>query len=211
MGQRIRDEILYVQQRNGAKVAFGSKIVLLSITSREVDFVHVQGGMMEEWHQKLHNNTSPDDVVICEALINFIQANMDITRYWQTLQVRSYTSCTDLALQCPLLDEVLIYQAANISKERLASFDRPIVSEPAFKPEQSPQLVKDLQSYLVTLKAVHSGADLQAAAAAVLGYKHESVKGRSIHIDPLPNVATPRLQAILETALQVPCNQSESL
>ncbi|MFS7950736.1 putative alpha-glucan, water dikinase [Helianthus anomalus] len=22
--------------------------------------------MMEEWHQKLHNNTSSDDVVICE-------------------------------------------------------------------------------------------------------------------------------------------------
>ena len=24
--------------------------------------------MMEEWHQKLHNNTSPDDVVICQVL-----------------------------------------------------------------------------------------------------------------------------------------------
>lgn len=23
---------------------------------------------MEEWHQKLHNNTSPDDVVICQVL-----------------------------------------------------------------------------------------------------------------------------------------------
>lgn len=27
-----------------------------------------KGGMMEEWHQKLHNNTSPDDVVICQVL-----------------------------------------------------------------------------------------------------------------------------------------------
>lgn len=26
-----------------------------------------KGGMMEEWHQKLHNNTSPDDVVICQV------------------------------------------------------------------------------------------------------------------------------------------------
>ena len=104
------------------------------------------------------------------------------------------------------MDKISIDQAANISRERLASFDRPIVSEPAFKPEQCPQLLKDLQSYLVTLKAVHSGADLQAAAAAVLGYEQESVKGRSIRIDPLPNVATPRLQAILETALQVPDN-----
>lgn len=23
---------------------------------------------MEEWHQKLHNNTSPDDVVICQVM-----------------------------------------------------------------------------------------------------------------------------------------------
>lgn len=22
---------------------------------------------MEEWHQKLHNNSSPDDVIICEV------------------------------------------------------------------------------------------------------------------------------------------------
>lgn len=26
-----------------------------------------KGGMMEEWHQKLHNNSSPDDVIICEV------------------------------------------------------------------------------------------------------------------------------------------------
>ena len=42
---------------------------------------------MEEWHQKLHNNTSPDDVVICEALIAYIEADLDIARYWSTLQV----------------------------------------------------------------------------------------------------------------------------
>lgn len=27
-----------------------------------------KGGMMEEWHQKLHNNTSPDDVAICQVI-----------------------------------------------------------------------------------------------------------------------------------------------
>lgn len=26
-----------------------------------------KGGIMEQWHQKLHNNTSPDDVVICQV------------------------------------------------------------------------------------------------------------------------------------------------
>ena len=44
VGQRIRDEILVIQRANNC-----------------------MGGMMEQWHQKLHNNTSPDDVVICEV------------------------------------------------------------------------------------------------------------------------------------------------
>lgn len=47
----------------------------------------MQGGMMEEWHQKLHNNTSPDDVVICQALIAYIDAGLDISAYWATLKV----------------------------------------------------------------------------------------------------------------------------
>jgi len=44
--------------------------------------------MMEEWHQKLHNNTSPDDVIICQALIAYVQNYLDIIQYWQTLQVQ---------------------------------------------------------------------------------------------------------------------------
>ncbi|CAL8469831.1 g9373 [Coccomyxa elongata] len=154
VGQRIRDEILTVQSNNGAK-----------------------GGMMEEWHQKLHNNTSPDDVVICQALLAYIDAGLDISAYWTTLQ------------------------AANITKERLAGFDRPIVSEPKFSKEQCPGLTRDLTAYLHTLKAVHSGADLQAAAASVLGYKQPSVKGKAILVEPVPNVATPEFSELLHDAL----------
>ena len=46
-----------------------------------------------------------------------------------------------------------MFQAANITKERLASFDRPIRSEPSFKPEQKEGLLRDLTNYLQTLKA----------------------------------------------------------
>ena len=42
---------------------------------------------MEEWHQKLHNNTSPDDVIICQALIDYIDSGLDISAYWATLKV----------------------------------------------------------------------------------------------------------------------------
>ena len=47
----------------------------------------------------------------------------------------------------------LLVQAANITKERLASFDRPIKSEPSFKPDQQQGLLQDLTNYLQTLKA----------------------------------------------------------
>ena len=47
-GQRVRDEILHIMHRNHIKEASGT--------------------FMEEWHQKLHNNTTPDDVVICDGL-----------------------------------------------------------------------------------------------------------------------------------------------
>jgi hypothetical protein len=31
---------------------------------------------MEEWHQKLHNNTTPDDVPICKAYIAFLEVGV---------------------------------------------------------------------------------------------------------------------------------------
>lgn len=36
---------------------------------------------MEEWHQKLHNNTSPDDVVICQVILEFYELS------WPSLEL----------------------------------------------------------------------------------------------------------------------------
>lgn len=47
---------------------------------------------MEEWHQKLHNNTSPDDVVICQALLAYIDSGLDISAYWATLKVLAHAT-----------------------------------------------------------------------------------------------------------------------
>lgn len=52
-GQAIRDEILDIMHKHHIK---------------EVK----QGNFYEEWHQKLHNNTTPEDIPICEAVIKFI-------------------------------------------------------------------------------------------------------------------------------------------
>ncbi|GIL79977.1 hypothetical protein Vretifemale_9209, partial [Volvox reticuliferus] len=154
VGQRIRDEILAIQQRNGCK-----------------------GGMMEEWHQKLHNNTSPDDVIICKALLDYIAAGLDITVYWRTLT------------------------SAGITAQRLASFDRPITSEPRFGGQQAAGLQADLTAYMQTLQAVHGGDDLSSAVNNVLGYEETDMKGKRIVVPPVPNVATPTLERHLRALL----------
>ena len=45
---------------------------------------------MEEWHQKLHNNTSPDDVVICEVgqLLAVADPKPYPTRWWNLAKPR---------------------------------------------------------------------------------------------------------------------------
>ena len=156
VGQRIRDEILAVQQKNNCK-----------------------GGMMEEWHQKLHNNTSPDDVPICEALLKYIASDCDISVYWAHLH------------------------SNGITAERMAAYDRKICSEPKFSRDQYEGLTTDLTEYLRTLKAVHSGADLDSAAEACLGYHQDACKGKEINIPPIHEVASERLEELLDAAREL--------
>ena len=63
--QAVRDEILNIMHRNN----IGEK----------------RGTWMEDWHQKLHNNTTPDDVAICEAFIKFLESGGDNGAYWSVL------------------------------------------------------------------------------------------------------------------------------
>ncbi|KAK3416768.1 hypothetical protein EUGRSUZ_H02531 [Eucalyptus grandis] len=155
VGQRIRDEILVIQRNNNCK-----------------------GGMMEEWHQKLHNNTSPDDVVICQALIDYIENDFDIGVYWKTLNEN------------------------GITKERLLSYDRAIHSEPNLGRDQKDGLLRDLGHYMRTLKAVHSGADLESAIANCMGYKAEGQGFMvGVHINSIPGLPSgfpELLQFVLE-------------
>jgi len=81
-GQQIRDEILNIMHRN--------------------DIKEVSGIWMEEWHQKLHNNTTPDDIVICEAYLAFTRADGDVGEYWRVLG------------------------EGGVTRDRLESFERPI-------------------------------------------------------------------------------------
>lgn len=124
-GQKVRDEILNIMHRHHIK--------------------EVHGHFMEEWHQKLHNNTTPDDVVICEAYLAFLNSNGDLGQFYDTLS------------------------RGGVSRERLQGFERPIHTDPEFYPDKRDGLSRDFEHFLRVLKSVHSGTDLDTAAGAVRG------------------------------------------
>ena len=118
-GQRVRDQILEIMHRHRIK--------------------EVTGHFMEEWHQKLHNNTTPDDIAICEAYLAFLRSGGDVSVFYGELE------------------------RAGVTRERLRSFDRPIVSEPDFPSHLRDGLIHDFESFLKTLRSVHDGTDLESA------------------------------------------------
>lgn len=124
-GQRVRDEILQIMHRNNIK--------------------EVRGLFMEEWHQKLHNNTTPDDVVICEAFLAFLKNNGDKKLFYQTLE------------------------QGGVTRERLQSFERPIKTDPEYWADKKDALVGEFGNFLRILKSVHSGTDLESAVGAARG------------------------------------------
>ena len=97
---------------------------------------------MEQWHQKLHNNTTPDDIVICEAFLAFLEANGDQNQYDATLK------------------------AGGVTKKRLESLERPINTRPEWHPHLKDGLIHDFNQHLILLKSVHSGTDLATAINA---------------------------------------------
>ncbi|KAK1867078.1 hypothetical protein I4F81_009588 [Pyropia yezoensis] len=132
LGQRIRDDILVILRNNRG---WG------------------HGSMMEQWHQKLHNNTSPDDVHICNALLAGWHSSGDRTSaYWST-----------------------IYHF-GLTRERLASYEQPITSEPDWPMHCRDAMIGDLSNYLGVLKAVHFGTDLNSMVGRVQGYLDDGTR-----------------------------------
>ena len=125
-GQRIRDQILEVMHKNGLK--------------------EIHGTYYEQWHQKLHNNTTPDDIGICKAIIAFNETQ-DMNKYWEVLN------------------------AHGITRERLESFDRPITCEPFAVPHALP----DFYDYLKLLKSVHESTDLVSNVEHVRPFASQEV------------------------------------
>ncbi|GFH33737.1 carbohydrate-Binding Module Family 45 protein, partial [Haematococcus lacustris] len=65
---------------------------------------------LEQWHQKLHTNTTPDDIAIVEAYLAFLHsANPD--DFWRVL-----------------------WDVGRLSRDDLAKFDKPITAFPMHLP-----------------------------------------------------------------------------
>ncbi len=133
-GQKVRDEILNIMHRHHIK--------------------EVHGHFLEEWHQKLHNNTTPDDIVICEAYLAFLHSDGDLEKFYATLE------------------------RGGVSRARLRSFERPIRTDPEFYPDKRGGLSWDFEHFLHILKSVHSGTDLDTAAGAARGVLDDALNGR---------------------------------
>jgi alpha-glucan,water dikinase len=131
-GQRVRDGILEIMHRHHLK--------------------EVAGHFLEEWHQKLHNNTTPDDVVVCEAYLEFLRSNGDPSVFYK------------------------VCEAAGVSRERLLGFDRPIRSQPDFIPHLRDALVHDFGEFLGVLRKVHSASDLGTSLQAAREFLDEPTR-----------------------------------
>ncbi|GLC33353.1 hypothetical protein PLESTB_000342400 [Pleodorina starrii] len=155
-GQKIRDEILHIMHRN-------------HIPERK-------GLWMEEWHQKLHNNTTPDDVHICEAYLAFLESGGNLGAYWRVLS------------------------DAGITRQRLESFDRAITLEPEYYGDKREALIRDFRNYLGILKAVHSGADLSASASAAGNRIPGGARGYLAYV--LSHVGDSQILPLLEACVE---------
>jgi len=116
-GQAIRDEILHIMHRHHLPES--------------------KGTFMEEWHQKLHNNSTPDDIIICQAYLAFLHSGGRQDEFWRVLQEN------------------------GLDRDRLRGYERAIHTDPQFYGDKKDGLIHDFNNYLRILKNVHAGADLE--------------------------------------------------
>jgi alpha-glucan,water dikinase len=116
-GDDIRMGILHIMRDNGI---------------REGHRPGIECNFLESWHQKLHTNTTPEDITICEAYLAFLESG-DMGEFWR-----------------------VAWDNGRVTPESLATMDHPIQATPI----HLPQLIGPMKHYLWILKTTHAGADL---------------------------------------------------
>ncbi|KAF8071284.1 R1 [Scenedesmus sp. PABB004] len=126
-GDDIRMGILHIMRENGIKEG------------------HRPGHdepFLEQWHQKLHQNTTPEDVTICEAYLAFLHSGSH-DDYWRVL-----------------------WENGRITREHLEGMHIPLKAWP----QHLPHMINPMKGYLWTLKTCHAGADMDTAAEMAKGH-----------------------------------------
>ncbi|KAL8455396.1 hypothetical protein Emag_000780 [Eimeria magna] len=118
-GQAIRDRILEIMHKH---------------------HIPEHGSFYEQWHQKLHNNTTPDDIGICRAIIAYLETRGDMSTFWRVLSEH------------------------NITRERLASYERKITMEPYVIQTDLNELINDFRAYLSVIQDVHDARDARVCS-----------------------------------------------
>ncbi|CAE8638468.1 unnamed protein product, partial [Polarella glacialis] len=106
-----------------------------------------------QWHQKLHTNSAPDDIIICEGYLAFL-ASGNVDDMWKTLWEKGNMTREDLSKMCT---------SGFVDHCKSGAKGLDVV------PKHLPQLTNDMREYLKLLKHVHGGSDLFSLCEACKG------------------------------------------
>jgi len=127
---------------NGDDIRMGILHIMRQHGIREGHRPGIEDRFLESWHQKLHTNTTPEDITICEAYLAFLKSG-DMGEFWR-----------------------VAWENGRLTPESLQQMDHPVIASPF----HLPQLIDSMEHYLWILKQTHSGADLDVAFEMVKGY-----------------------------------------
>mmetsp|Transcript_45605 Transcript_45605/g.105831 ORF Transcript_45605/g.105831 Transcript_45605/m.105831 type:complete len:1246 (-) Transcript_45605:265-4002(-) len=137
-GDAIRHGILNIMRNHGI---------------REGHRPGIECKFIEQWHQKLHTNSAPDDIAICCGYLAFLRSgNPD--DMWRVIWEEGGLTREDLGKMC---------------QQGFADHTKSGAKGLNFTPVHLPNMYNDMQNYLGLLKHVHGGSDLHSLCEACKG------------------------------------------
>ena len=125
-GDDIRNGILNVMRENGIKEGHRDGLEDL---------------FLSQWHQKLHSNTTVDDIAICEAYIHFLEGDGEWSAFWSYL-----------------------WKNYQLGREDLAGMKNGWKTDGIRGPANHlPHLVDPMKHFLWILKITHGGGSMDSA------------------------------------------------
>ena len=131
---------------NGDDIRLGILNIMRQHGIKEGHRPGIEDPFIAQWHQKLHSNTTPDDIKICEAYLHFLHTgNWD--DFWAHL-----------------------WEHGGLSREDLAGMKAGWRTEGITGPAcHLPHMIDSFKHYLWILKTTHGGADVDTAMGFAQG------------------------------------------